>query len=292
MLIDGVFSGGGIKGFALVGAYQEIEEKGYVFSRLAGTSAGSIVAAFIAAGYKSKEIYQLLDELDTMKLLDSTSPIDFALFKWLAVFWKLGLYKGNALETWINEKLALKGVVTFADLPNQTLRVVASDITRGRMLVLPDDLKKYGIHPKHFPVARAIRMSCTIPYFFQPVKLKGQDGVSLIVDGGVLSNFPMWLFDRDGRRTRPVLGIKLSPHYSEYPKYTIHNSFQLFHALFQTMKDAHDARYISRKHEKNIIFIKTNGTSATEFELNDEKKHALVETGRKAAREFLKKWSY
>ena len=50
MLIDGVFSGGGLKGFALVGAYQELERKGYQFHRVAGTSAGAILATLIAAG--------------------------------------------------------------------------------------------------------------------------------------------------------------------------------------------------------------------------------------------------
>ena len=56
MLIDGIFSGGGIKGFALVGAFQVLEEKGYEFKRVAGTSAGAILASFIAAGYTRKEI--------------------------------------------------------------------------------------------------------------------------------------------------------------------------------------------------------------------------------------------
>ena len=54
MLIDGVFSGGGLKGFALVGAYQVLEEKGYQFQRVAGTSAGAILASFIAAGYSAQ----------------------------------------------------------------------------------------------------------------------------------------------------------------------------------------------------------------------------------------------
>ena len=56
MLIDGVFSGGGLKDFALVGAYQVLEEKGFRFQRVAGTSAGAILACFIAAGYTGKEI--------------------------------------------------------------------------------------------------------------------------------------------------------------------------------------------------------------------------------------------
>ena len=64
MKLDGVFSGGGIKGIALIGAYEEIEKRGYQFERVAGASAGAIIAALIAAKYSSKEIYQILDELN------------------------------------------------------------------------------------------------------------------------------------------------------------------------------------------------------------------------------------
>ncbi|AKP47767.1 MULTISPECIES: patatin-like phospholipase family protein [Bacillus] len=291
MKIDGVFSGGGIRGFALIGAYQELEEKGYQFIRLAGTSAGSIIAGFIAAGYRSSEIYQLIDEVDLKDLLDDSPRYFPAFLNWLKVYWKLGLYKGDSLEAWLSEKLAQKGVRTFADLPPETLRVVASDLTNGQLIVLPDDLQPYGISPENFSVARAIRMSCSLPYFFQPAKLKTAKGTALIADGGILSNFPMWIFGQEGRK-RPVIGIKLVPRDSDIQEKNIHNAIELFSALFKTMKDAHDARYISRKLEKNIVFIKTNGISLTEFELNDNEKRVLVELGREQTRRFLKNWSY
>lgn len=292
MQIDGVFSGGGIKGFALVGACEEIEKRGFHFVRLAGTSAGSIVAALVAAGYTSKEIYQLLDELDLTKLLDARkSFIPFA--KWLFVYWKLGLYKGNELENWLKQKLEAKGLKTFSDLPPQALRVIASDISNGQMLVLPDDLEKYGIVPGSFSIAKAIRMSCSIPYFFEPVKLRSMHGVNILVDGGVLSNFPIWLFDKeDGQKVRPVLGIKLSPSVYQHEKHRIGNAVQLFSALFETMKDAHDARYISKRHAKNIIFIPTDGVLSIEFQLTSEKKQALYDLGREQAKKFFSSWCY
>ena len=56
-----------------------------------------------------------------------------AVTKWLFLFWRLGLYKGNELEKWLAQVLAQKGLVTFADLPPQTLRVIASDLTNGRL---------------------------------------------------------------------------------------------------------------------------------------------------------------
>src|SRR3954453_10246461 len=153
MKIDGVFSGGGIRGFALIGAYEEIERRGFQFVRMAGTSAGSIIAALIVAGYTSKEIYQLVDEFDLPKMLDSRKTvIPFSIAKWLLVYWKLGLYKGNELEKWLKEKLEAKGLRTFSDLPPQALRVITSDLSNGQMIVLPDDLGKFGINPGTFPI--------------------------------------------------------------------------------------------------------------------------------------------
>lgn len=290
MLIDGVFSGGGLKGFALVGAYQVLEEKGYRFKRVAGTSAGAILASFIAAGFTSKEIEELLNELDTLTLLDHRNTIlPFPLMKWINLYWRLGLYQGKALENWFLEKLALKGVYTFSDIEAGTLKLVASDLTNGKMMVLPDDLERYGISPASFSIARALRMSCGIPFFFEPVKLRVTSTDTIIVDGGVLSNFPMWIFD-NGNKERPILGLKLSSSSEEMEPRIIKNGLNLFEALFSTMKNAHDERYISRKIEKNIIFIPVEDYRATQFDLSDEMKQDLLEKGRNRAIQFLKTW--
>jgi len=292
MLIDGVFSGGGLKGFALVGAYQVLEEKGYRFHRVAGTSAGAILACFIAAGYSPKEIENMLDEQDFQVLLDPRKTIiPLPLMKWFQLYWRLGLYQGNALEKWFLEKLAEKDVYTFSDLPPGKLKLVASDLTNGKMLVLPDDLEGYGISAENFPIARALRMSCGIPFFFEPVRLKVGKGETIVVDGGVLSNFPMWIFnDESGNTERPVLGLKLSRSQEEMPGHKIDNALDLFEALFSTMKNSHDERYISRKHEKNIIFIPVDNYSATQFDMDQETKEGLIEAGRNSTVQFLKTW--
>ncbi|MBT2618132.1 MULTISPECIES: patatin-like phospholipase family protein [unclassified Bacillus (in: firmicutes)] len=293
MIIDGVFSGGGIKGYGLVGALQELEEKGFVFHRTAGTSAGSIIAAFVAAGYTGKEMEKFFLDIDLSGLLDKRRgllPIPFA--KWLLLYWKLGLYKGNALEAWVASKLAERNVVTFKDVRPKSLRIITSDISNGKLVVLPDDLPNYGIDPSAFPVAKAVRMSCSIPYFFEPVKLNVGKSKFLFVDGGVLSNFPMWLFNSDQvRKERPVIGLRLSVDEIWKP-HEVDNAVELFSALFKTMKDAHDARYISKKHVHNIVFIPMKGISAMDFNLNDEKKGELINNGRQCTKEFLKKWTY
>jgi len=291
--IDGVFSGGGLKGFALVGAYQVLEAENFHFKRVAGTSAGAILAAFIAAGYSGKEIECMLEELDVPSLLDPRKtflPMPF--MKWINVYNHLGLYKGKALEKWFFQKLADKGVYTFADLPKGSLKLVASDLSNGRIIVLPDDLHKYQIDANTFSVACALRMSCGIPFFFEPVTLKTGKGDSIVVDGGVLSNFPLWIFDdKEGRKKRPVLGLKLSRSSEEQCPQEIKSGLNLFEALFATMKGAHDERYISRRHEKDIVFIPVDDYSATQFDLNEETKETLLEIGRNRTIQFLKTWS-
>ncbi|MFP3919962.1 patatin-like phospholipase family protein [Lysinibacillus telephonicus] len=291
MLIDGVFSGGGIKGFAYVGALQVFEEKGYRFKRVAGTSAGAILACFIAAGHSAKEIEDILDELDLKSLLDPPNLARTLPFlKWVNLYFRLGLYKGKVLEKWFYKKLAVKGIYTFNDLPKGSLKLVASDLTNGRMIVIPDDLASYGINWRTFSVAKALRMSCGIPFFFEPIKLKGRDGENIIVDGGVLSNFPLWIFE-NGHKERPLIGLSLNNPREDMEPQKIYNGLNLFEALFITMKNAHDKRYISRKHEKNIVFIPVEDYSATQFGIDEETKKKLMQIGRERTVKFLETWN-
>lgn len=291
MYIDGVFSGGGVKGIALAGAYEALEEKGFRFKRLAGTSAGAIIAAFIASGYTSKEIHALIEEVDGEKLLDQRySFLPLKMLQWVSIYWRLGLYKGDTIEKWIADLLRAKGIRVFGDLQKGSLRLIASDLTNGTMIVLPDDLVRYGLNPDMFPVARAVRMSCSIPYFFEPIKLKTDTDTATVVDGGVLSNFPIWLFSKE--RKRPVIGVTLAPRERERPRKNIRNAFELFGALFETMKDAHDARHIASRYEQNIIFLPVDDVMATDFHLTQQKKLALIELGKRQTELFLKQWTY
>lgn len=294
MKIDGVFAGGGIRAFAFIGALQVLEEKKYEFVRLAGTSAGALFSAFVKAGYNSDEINELLCELDLEKFLDRRHNIFLPLMKWLALYFRLGLYKGDALEKWVFEKLAAKGIETFGDIEEGTLKIVASDITRGRIVVLPDDLPQYGHDPDDFPVAKAIRMSVSIPYFYEPVKLMNlkTKEKSIIVDGGILSNFPLWLFHDEKKAMRPVIGFRLTPNIDQMPPAKIKNAIQMFHSLFETMRNAHDVRYIEEEQAKNIVFIPIADVKATDFHLSKTKIRSLITIGREQTEKFFRKWSY
>ncbi|SDI31953.1 patatin-like phospholipase family protein [Natribacillus halophilus] len=293
MLLDGVFAGGGVKAFAFIGALEELEKRHYRFKRVAGTSAGALMASLVAADYKSNELNEVMEELNPETLLDPTPWTRHlpSLLKWLGVYWGLGLYKGDRLEEWIGERLAAKGVRTFSDLPSQALRIIAADLTRGQMIVLPDDLHRYGIIPETFPVARAVRMSCSLPYFFQPAKLFDKKGEGArIVDGGILSNFPMWLFRKEENAKRPLLGFQLNPEPDDM-RNEITNALDLYSAVFETMQKGHDARYVEEHKQENVVYIPVDKIKTTSFSLTKEDRRRLARLGRESTIEYLKSWS-
>jgi NTE family protein len=290
--INGVFSGGGIKAIALIGALEEVEKRGYTFNKVAGTSAGAILASLIVAGYTVDEIKKLLLETKFTKLLDRRKSIfSISVLKWISLYWRLGLFRGDALEKWLEKILAKKGIKTFADIKQGKLRIIASDLSQGRIMVLPDDLKDYGILPEKFSVARAVRMSSSLPYFFEPIKLYTASGDKrVIVDGGVLSNFPIWLFEEQNGEKYPTIGFRLSPSLEHVASRKIKNAFEMYSALFDTMKDAHDARHIATTHEKSIIFIPVKDVVTTEFNITDEQKEMLLKLGSSCAVKFFNRW--
>lgn len=158
LIADAVFEGGGVKGIGLVGALAVAEERGYRWANVAGTSAGAIVAALVAAGYTAAEMKAILEELDYRRFKDATLLDKVPLVGPLAsLTLEKGIYEGRFLESWMRELLRQKNVSTFGDLvladqPDDRyrfkLRVIASDITRGRLLVLPQDIASSGYGPR------------------------------------------------------------------------------------------------------------------------------------------------
>ena len=302
--IDAVFEGGGVKGSGLVGAVAVAEELGYRFVNLAGTSAGAIIAALVAAGYTAQELKVIMDELDYTRFKDTRLagkiPIVGAAIN---LFFKKGVYEGDFFHQWIKDLLAKKGVVTFGDLIideykddpafRYKLQTVCSDISRGQLLVMPRDAADFGGEPDKMEVAAAVRMSMSIPYFYKPVKVRTHEGKkSFIVDGGILSNFPIFLLDDNSLDPEwPTLGFKLVDPEEGRP-HTIFGPVTMLSALFSTMMEAHDARYIKDTDFMRTIPIPTLGVHTTDFEITKEKKEELYQSGIAAARDFFGKWDF
>jgi NTE family protein len=289
MLINGVFEGGGVKGIALVGAIAAAEQANLRFHQIAGTSAGALVGALLAAGYDAEEMKRVLGGTDFMKFVQPTwwhkcrplGPL-------LRLLLKQGLYSPDPLEQWLAGLLRKKGVQTFADLPPDRLRVVASDISLGRLLVLPADLAQYGVDPLQFPVARAVSLSARIPYFFDPGRIDG----STIVDGALLSNFPVWMFDASEHHVQnvvPTIGFQLFDK-SSAGKQQIRGPLSMFRAIFATMMNAHDRRAMDEEQAFRAVIIPTLGVGVTQFDITKVQRMKLYEAGYIAGNAFFRRW--
>jgi len=315
--IDAVFEGGGVKGIGLVGAVSEIENAGYEFENLAGTSAGAIVASLLAVGFTAKELKEELEKLNYLDFKDEGFLDKLGIVgKGLSIGFEYGVYEGEYFENWIGNLMDSKGKTTFGDIKTDypeekykyKVQVIAADITDRRLLVLPGDLKDFGFDPDQFSIAKAVRMSMSIPIFFEPVKLQDSRGKNhIIVDGGMLSNYPIWLLD-DGTSDPPwpTFGFKLieldKRRLKKSVKNPIDNPISFLKALVVTMIDAHDNYHISKTkgdYDRTIgisTVAKMKGDEkeikATDFDITKEESQALFENGEEAARNFLKKWDF
>lgn len=304
--VDLVFEGGGVKGVGLAGALAVLEERGYRPRNVAGSSAGAITAALLAAGYTADELREIVFALDLRRFRDKAweDKVPFV-DRPLSVLLDLGVYEGTAFLEWLRALLAARGVSTFADLRGPGLQVLASDVTRRELLVLPRDADKLGVDAGTLEVATAVRMSMSIPIFFEPVRLRnprtGRE--HLIVDGGMLSNFPVWLFDCEGAPSRPTFGLLLvepRPRVSiaarlpmdPMPEHGPRALVAYLQALAQTVMEAHDRLYVESADFARTIAIPTLGIGSTEFDLSYERKLALYDSGRRAAGSFLETWSF
>lgn len=304
MKINGVFEGGGVKGIALAGSVSAALEQGYTFHNVAGTSSGSIVAALLVAGYTGEEMRELILRAPFKSFMQRSPIFNTRIIGPAArLLLKKGLYSGEALEHWVNQQLAAKGVRTFADLQPNQLRIIASDITQGKLLVLPNDIAQYGIEPGKLSVAKAVRMSTSIPYFFDPVRIRRNikssekakpfsEQFNYIVDGGLLSNFPLWVFDNEMPRSKliPVIGFQLVGK-SDTPTHTIRGPITMLEALFSTMLSAHDERYIEQKNRFRTVKIPTLGVGNTQFTISKDLSMSLYDSGFLAAKAYFKSWS-
>lgn len=336
---DAVFEGGGIKGIALLGALRCCDDLGLRWQKLAGSSSGSLTATLLAANFPIDLLEQELGEYDYMQLLrQKTSPLIFSgdprddmgfpfwMMFFLFVTRRLGQYSSKPLHCWVTSMLKSRNIKTFADLNKgeKQLKVVASDISRREMLLLPDDLnpaapnldcqeqalrekllKRYGLENYlDFNVADAVRLSMSIPLFFEPGKL----GDYVILDGGVVSNFPLWIYDVEQQPGQPVspetpparlprwptFGFRLLDNSTERQS-QIKGVFDIFSASLRTMAEARD-RYHLREMDRGRtidIDVTSAGVTTTQFNVKPAEKATLYRLGYEYTKKFfLSDWDW
>ena len=310
---DGAFQGGGIKGLAIAGALLEFAENERLsvsaWRNVAGTSAGAIIAAYLATGRPASDLAALLNDAPFASFQDS-GPGGKLIGGAINLARRRGLARGEVFRRWFDAEL---DGMTFGDVRSESqdgeppeheyrLRMIAADVTNHRLLVLPEDLRRYrlpgrkaAISPDGFKVADAARMSLSVPYFFQPVELDdGNTGRrSTIVDGGTLSNFPVWLFDASRRDpARPTFGLRLVGGRS------VGSGLRAFVRMLgwpaalavdisQTQSSAWDERFVTASTRVRTCTVDAGNVGTTDFDLPAPRRTDLINGGRRAAAAFL-----
>lgn len=273
MKLDAVFEGGGARGVAYAGAVSVFEQHGAEWQRLAGTSAGAIAAALLATGARSRDLLHILAKTDLRSFLDAR----LGRRAW-DTFRHLGLYRGDRFEKWI-EQLVGSRTLAQASIP---LTVITCDMRQREILALSAET-----YPD-MPIARAVRMSMSIPFVFRAIRWTDRDLERVCVDGGIAENYPIERFDVHDRPPRwPTIGFLLNE--LRRHQCDCSNAVELACSMFSATRDA-QARKITEHNAYRTVSIPDAGISWLNFALTDQQKHQLVYNGRKAATAFLAKW--
>jgi len=320
-----VFEGGGVKGMAYSGAMEILAEKGILqkIERVGGTSAGAINSILVGLNYSVDDMKEVLWKLNFNDLMDNQWGLIEGLPRLAG---KYGWYKGDFFRRWIGEIIRRKtgsSEASFADIDAQKeqkgfkdLYIIGTNLSTHFSEVFSNE------KTPHMPVADAVRISMSIPLFFAS-KRAGRRG-DVYVDGGVLANYPVKLFDREkyvqeNKRSTDYYeahnkklqekGIKISKYvYNQETlgfrldsreeigvfrdqKEPAHHKIKSFVAyakgLVQTIIDHQLNLHLHSDDWQRTIYIDASAAKTTEFDLSDEKKAALVEAGRKGAREYF-----
>ena len=314
-----VFEGGGVKGIAYVGALDVLDKEGILnkIERVAGTSAGAMMAVLVGLRYTSDEVKDILWNLNFKKFLDSSFGIVRDTKRLLNDYgWYKGDYFRELMASFIQRKTG-NGEITFKELAKtkkfREIYLVGADLSTG--------LSKMFSH-KDSPdmkVADAARISMSIPLFFASVR-GGEGNKHVFVDGGLLDNYSIKTFDQssyianrnNARRTdyyeklnttkslqksiskneyvynKETLGFRLDAK-EDITMFLTHgtakcneiNSFFTYtKALVTTLIDFQNNVHLHSDDWQRTVYIDTLGVSAIDFNISETKKKKLVESGR------------
>lgn len=317
-----VFEGGGVKGIGYVGALEVLNAKGILpnITRVGGTSAGAITALLLGLNYSNADIKDILSKLNFRRFLDDSWGIIRDTDRLITEF---GWYKGDFFREWVANLIDAKtgnSNATFQEIKGQggfrEIYFMGTNLSTRFGEVFSWE------HTPRMCVADAVRISMSIPLFFAAKRsLRGD----VYVDGGVLENYPIKLFDREKyvdqafRRQTPYYdahNIQLDQlnrglsHYT-FNKQTlgfrldsaqeiavfrdqaepVHNKIDDFFAyswaLIETILESQENRHLHDDDWQRTIYIDTLDVGTTDFDISDQKKMDLIQSGRDGCTKYF-----
>lgn len=320
-----VFEGGGVKGIAYLGALDVLEQKGVLqnIERIGGTSAGAINAVLLGLNYSTDEVRDIIWSLNFNNFMDNSWGVLRDMKRLKDQF---GWYKGDYFRNWIAQLIKAKtgnSESTFADIEAlkvkknfRSMYFMGTNLSTGFSEIFSAE------HTPSTCIADAVRISMSIPLFFAAKRSVRGD---LYVDGGVLDNFPIKLFDRkkyiDSNRyictdyycklndqffnpdrtesdfvfNQETLGFRLDSKeeiatfrdHAAPPVREIDNFFDYTWALVNTLLEAQQSYHLHSDDWERTIYIDTLGVKTTDFDLKDTQKNALIKSGIKGATAYF-----
>jgi len=313
-----VFKGGGVRGIAYIGALEVLEERGILpdIERVAGTSAGAISAFLVSLRLPVKDMLEIFSTLDFRKIPQAITqekklpiPIHLTTEEKLSRLVKdYGLYSSSYIYQWLRSIIATfcdgNSEVSFEDFHKRGFRelyIVVANLNKHQ-----GEIMSYKDTPR-VSVADAIRMSISIPLYFEALRFDGKKfgKGDFYVDGGVYNNYPIKIFDQppyikaeDLKRSKgnpETLGMFLYPEGNlkivrrENPRNLIDYLGIVISNLYTSYETFQFENSFIDQHR--TIAIPDCGILATDFAIakGDEKYTQLYEAGRNATISFLDK---
>ncbi len=313
--------GGGVRGLAYAGALEVLEQKNILqnIEKVAGSSAGAIAGLMISLGYNSVEIDSILQNLKIQQFNDGKDIVG----KIIRIKKEYGLFKGNKFEKWIGKLIEYKtgnANITFYDLHKRHLLdksfkdfyCTGTNISRQQL-----EIFSWETWPQ-MELKTAVHISSCIPFYFKPVAIdsigkeviakKALPGYDLYVDGGMLCNFPINMFDSCAEGRNPLtsdnvqynyetLGLKLEreKQVQEFEEnkttiapYHIKNMKDYTGAVMNLMMEKLNRNSADLSNEKGrTIYISYGEISGRIRKISIEEKKILHDSGVAAANRFL-----
>lgn len=229
MRIGLALGGGAARGFAHIGVIKALEARNLHVDLVAGTSAGSVIAALYASGMNGIAINKLALTMDEASISD-----------WAMPFRTRGILQGVALQNYLNKTLDNRPIEKMA----RPLGIVATDLRNGQPILFQRG--NTGI---------AVRASCSVPSIFEPVKIGDRE----YVDGGLVSPVPAAFAHKMGADFVIAVDISARPE-SGLTTSSFDVLMQTFTIMGQTIK-----AYELDKYANAVIRPNLNAMSSSDF---------------------------
>ena len=295
MIKNLALKGGGVKGVAYVGAIKELDKAGFYspIQRVAGTSAGSLMACMICAGYSVAEIEQLMVSIVFKNFKTGWNP--------LRLFSRFGIFTGDYIISFTEDLLEkspknLSRDATFLDMKNagcKELYIFACNTGMHTVQEFSAD------ETPDYKVAEAVRASMSIPFFFSGWQFTHPEAKKhTFIDGGLVYNYPLSFFD-DERFTEEVvnsesIGLYLHSTQKQKDIYCRYGRPLFFsrHVLEAILDSQDYIIFRDREQTTRSVMIDDLGLAATDFNITQEQKNNLMTSGANAAKAFITKAAF